>query len=192
MKTAYFFKRFISKPGTVGALTPSSRSLAKQMVAPVNFNKIDTIVEYGAGTGVFTKYIYENLNKERTLFFSFEIDDNLYEISKELLPNVEIIKASASTINDQLKQHGKTHADAIISSLPWSVFSDELQDEILDATINALSEDGYFTTFTYIQAYYLPAACKIRKKFKARFSEVKLSKVVWKNFPPALVYWCKK
>ena len=173
-------------------MAPSSQSLAKQMVAPIDLKQIDTIVEYGTGTGVFTRYINNSIDKDKTLFFSFEIDEQLYKISKELLPDVEIIKASASTINEQLKSHGKASTDAVVSGLPWAVFSNELQDEILNATVEALKEGGYFTTFTYLQAYYMPAACRIRKKFKSRFSEVKVSPVVWKNFPPAVVYWCKK
>lgn len=192
MKKMKFLGRFIKKPGTVGALAPSSQSLAKQMVAPIDLKQIDTIVEYGTGTGVFTRYINNSIDKDKTLFFSFEIDEQLYKISKELLPDVEIIKASASTINEQLKSHGKASTDAVVSGLPWAVFSNELQDEILNATVEALKEGGYFTTFTYLQAYYMPAACRIRKKFKSRFSEVKVSPVVWKNFPPAVVYWCKK
>ena len=192
MKRTKFFRRFIKKPGTVGALSPSSQSLAKQMVAPIDLKQIDTIVEYGTGTGVFTRYINNGIDRNKTLFFSFEIDEQLYEISKKSLPDVEIIMASASTINEQLKKHGKLHADAIVSGLPWAIFPNKLQDEILDATIAALKEGGYFTTFTYLQAYYMPAACRIRKKFKSRFSEVKVSPVVWKNLPPAVVYWCKK
>lgn len=187
-----FFWRFVKKPGTVGAVTPSSQNLAKQMVAPFDLKQIDSIVEYGAGTGVFTKYIRDGIDKEKTLFFSFEIDEQLFQISKELLPDVEIIKDSASNINEHLKRHGKSSTDAIVSGLPWAVFSKELQDEILGATLDALKEGGYFTTFTYLHAFYLPAACRIRKKFKATFSEVKVSPVVWKNFPPAVVYWCKK
>jgi len=192
MKKMSFFRRFIKKPGTVGALAPSSKSLAKQMVAPIDLKQIDTIVEYGTGTGVFTRYINSGIDRNKTLFFSFEIDKQLYKISKELLPDVEIINASASTICEQLKNHGKDSTDAVVSGLPWAVFSNELQDEILDATVEALKEGGYFTTFTYLQAYYMPAACRIRKKFKSKFSEVKVSPVVWNNFPPAVVYWCKK
>lgn len=192
MESMKFFKRFIKRPGTVGALAPSSQGLAKQMVAPIDLKNIDTIVEYGTGTGVFTKYVQENIDKEKTLFFSFEIDDELHKIATELLPDVEIIKASASTINEHLKRHGKEHTDAVISGLPWSVFSNELQDEILNATLTALKDGGYFTTFNYVQAYYLPAACRLRKKFKSLFSEVKVSPIVWKNLPPAVVYWCKK
>lgn len=192
MKTLEFISQCIKHPSYVGAIAPSTEKLAVQMVAPVDLNHVETIVEYGAGTGVFTQYIANRIDQKKTMFFSFEIDDKLHKICSELLPEVEIIKDSAANINEQLKKHGKDHADAIVSGLPWAIFPDKLQDEILKPTVDALAEGGVFTTFTYLHGFYLPGACKIRKKLKMYFSEFHLSPVVWNNFPPAIVYWCKK
>lgn len=187
-----FIARFVKHPSSVGAIAPSTDSLAKQMIAPIELKKIRSIVEYGAGTGVFTKYIANRIDHKRTLFFSFEIDDKFYNISSNRVPEIEIIKDSASTVCKQLRKRGKKHTDAIISGLPWAVFPSDVQDEILDATLRALKPGGIFTTFTYLHSYYLPAACRIRTKLKKNFSEVSLSPVVWGNLPPAVVYWCKK
>ena len=187
-----FIKRFFKNPTSIGAIAPSTEKLAEQMVAPIQLDKIKTIVEYGAGTGVFTNYVFQRIDKSQTLFFSFELDEKLHGISSSLLPEVEILQDSASNIGKHLKRHGETHTDAIISGLPWAVFPNELQDEILEATVKALKPGGYFTTFTYLHGFFLPAACRIRKKLKKEFSEVKISPVVWNNLPPAIVYWCKK
>ena len=192
MKTLDFLSNFIKHPGCVGAIAPSTENLAVQMGAPVNLNTVNTIVEYGPGTGVFTKYIYNRINQDKTLFFSLEIDDRMYEESKKCVPNVEIIKDSASNVCEQLKKHGKDYTDAIISGLPFAIFPNKLQDEILSATVDALPKGGIFTTFTYLHGFYLPGACRIRRKLKEHFSEFQLSPVVWNNFPPAIVYWCKK
>lgn len=187
-----FIKRFLKNPTSIGAIAPSTEKLAEQMVAPIELDKIKTIVEYGAGTGVFTNYVAQRINKTQTLFFSFELDEKLHKISSQFVPEIEILKDSASNICKHLERHGEKHTDAIISGLPWAVFSNELQDEILDATLKALKPGGYFTTFTYIHGYYLPAACRIRSKLKKNFSEMKTSPIVWGNVPPAIVYWCKK
>ena len=192
MKITEFLSNFIKHPGCVGAIAPSTENLAVQMVAPVDLKNVQTLVEYGPGTGVFTKYISDRIDHDKTMFFSLEIDDKMFEVSTEAVPDVEIIKDSAANINEQLKKHGKDHADAIVSGLPWAIFPDKLQDEILAPTVEALKDGGVFTTFTYLHGFYLPGACKIRKKLKMRFSEFHLSPVVWTNFPPAIVYWCKK
>ena len=192
MKTLEFISQCIKHPNYVGAIAPSTEKLAVQMIAPVDLNRVETIVEYGAGTGVFTQYIAKRIDQNKTLFFSFEIDDKLHKICSQLLPDIEIIKDSAANIKDQLKKHGKEHTDAIVSGLPWAIFPDKLQDEILKPTVEALAEGGIFTTFTYLHGFYLPGACKIRKKLKMYFSEFHLSPVVWNNIPPAIVYWCKK
>ncbi len=187
-----FIKEFIKRPNNIGAIAPSSEKLAMQMIAPIDLSNIEAIVEYGAGTGVFTKFVSSRINKDKVMFFSFEIDEKLHDISSQNVPDVEIIKDSAANICNQLANHGKTHTDAIISGLPWAVFPEEVQDEILEATLKALKPGGIFTTFTYLHSYFLPAAIRIRSKLKKNFKEVKLSPVVWKNLPPAIVYWCKK
>lgn len=192
MKTLEFLSNFIKHPGCVGAIAPSTENLAVQMVAPVNLDKVQTIVEYGPGTGVFTKYISKRINHDKTMFFSLEIDDKMFEVSTQAVPDVEIIKDSASNVCDQLKKHGKDYADAIISGLPFAIFPYKLQDEIIEATVEALPKGGIFTTFTYFHGFYLPGACRIRKVLKMNFSEFHLSPIVWNNFPPAIVYWCKK
>ena len=192
MKTIEFLSNFIKNPGCVGAIAPSTENLAVQMVAPVNLDQVKTIVEYGPGTGVFTKYISKRIDHNKTMFFSLEIDDKMFEVSTESVPDVEIIKDSASNVCDQLKKHGREYTDAIISGLPFAIFPYKLQDEILEATFEALPKGGIFTTFTYLHGFYLPGACRIRKRLKTYFSEFSLSPVVWNNFPPAIVYWCKK
>ena len=192
MNTIEFLSNYFKNPGCVGAIAPSTENLAVQMVAPVKLDEVNTIVEYGPGTGVFTKYISKRINHEKTTFFSLEIDDKMYEVSKESCPDVEIIKDSDSNVCEQLKIHGKEYADAIISGLPFAIFPTKLQDEIVEATVEALPKGGIFTTFTYFHGFFLPGACRIRKKLKMNFSEFRLSPVVWNNFPPAIVYWCKK
>ncbi len=187
-----FIKQFIKHPTSIGAIAPSTEELAEQMVAPIKLDRIKTIVEYGAGTGVFTQYVSDRIDHKKTLFFSFEIDEKFHEISSQKVPEIEILKDSASNVCKQLRRRGKKHTDAIISGLPWAVFPNDLQDEILEATLRALKPGGIFTTFTYIHSFYLPAACRIRSKLKKNFAEVSISPVVWANMPPAIVYWCKK
>ena len=58
-----FLREYLSAPNTVGALAPSSRHLAASMTASIDFGQAHCIVEYGAGTGVFTTFQYTLLRK---------------------------------------------------------------------------------------------------------------------------------
>ena len=52
-----FFKKFVSEPQKIGSFTPSSQSLTRKIVRDLPWNDLNSIVELGAGTGVFTRYI---------------------------------------------------------------------------------------------------------------------------------------
>ena len=83
---------------------------------------------------------------------------------------------------------GVTHCDAIVSGLPWASFPEELQDDILDAVLDVLKPGGTFATFAYLRGDKTELGQQFRRKLNDRFSDIELSRTVWKNIPPAFVY----
>ena len=82
--------------------------------------------------------------------------------------------------------------DLVVSGLPWAVFSDRDQTELLDTTIERMGEGARFATFAYLQGLLLPAGKRFRRKLDSRFREVETSRTVWRNLPPAVVYRCRR
>ncbi|HNX74748.1 MAG TPA: hypothetical protein PLM07_17885 [Candidatus Rifleibacterium sp.] len=187
-----FVKQFCREPKRIGAIAPSSSKLARRMLQPINFSRLKVIVEYGSGTGAFTRQVVERIDPEKTLFFGFELNEQMNRIACENVPGIRIFQDSAAEIRKYLRRYGVKHADAVISGLPWAVFSEELQDDILYETVASLKRGGIFTTFAYLHGLLLPSGIRFRRKLERYFSEVKTSPVVWNNIPPALVYWCRK
>lgn len=192
MSSWQFLKQFFREPRRVGAVAPSSQKLAARMVQPINLTRAKVIVEYGSGTGVFTRYVVDRINLEKTVFFGFELNEQMNRIARESVPEVMIYQDSAAELRKYLKQSGVKRADAVISGLPWANFPESLQDEILDETTVGLKKGGIFTSFAYLHGLLLPSGIRFRSKLKKHFSEVTTSPVVWQNLPPALVYWCRK
>lgn len=186
----HFIKQFCCSPLCVGAVVPSSNALAEAIIGQISFDKTDVVVEYGSGTGVFTKKILEHLCLPKQTFIGFELDESLNSIISRRFPDVHIYKDSAANIRRYLAKHNLEKADAIISGLPWANFSEALQEEILSETIAALAPRGIFNTFAYLHGLILPSGQRFRKKLDKYFAEVKISPVIWKNFPPAIVYQC--
>jgi len=192
MGTWHFVKQFCCSPRTIGAIAPSSKKLASRMIQPINFNKTRVIVEYGPGTGAFTRQVLRNIDQKKTIFFGLELNEQMNRLASLQVPEVPIYQDSAAEIRKYLNQHGVKHADAIISGLPWASFPESLQDEILRETVAGLPEGGVFSTFAYLHGLILPSGIRFRRKLKQHFSEVITSPVVWGNVPPAIVYWCRK
>jgi phospholipid N-methyltransferase len=76
--------------------------------------------------------------------------------------------------------------------LPWAEFSDDLQKRLLDSMMTVLKKDGQFVTFAYLHGLPLPAGRRFANRLPEYFSEVRRSRAVWKNVPPALVYRCRR
>jgi len=191
MSRIELFKHFVKKPGEIGAICPSSKVLAKTIISDIAIDKAKTVVEIGPGTGVFTDKIIENLHEDAH-FFVIELNQQLHSNFEKNYPDIKAYNNCASELSSIMEKEGIKSVDAVISGLPWAAFPQELQNEIMDAIIDSLSPGGTFTTFAYLQGFLMKAAHRFRKLLKKKFDSVETSKTVWRNFPPAFVYRCRK
>lgn len=185
MANIKFILQYIKKPRTTGAILPSSKFLARKMVKGINFQKAKCIVEYGPGTGVFTDKILAGRN-ETTEVFLMERNQDFCGILREKYkstPRIHIIEDSAENIGEHIAKLGFTHADSIISGLPFASLPSEISENILTQTKEFLSPGGYFITFQYTL---------FKKKIFAKyFSNLKITRE-FRNIPPAYVLTFQK
>jgi len=161
------------------------------MVEWLDFESLQTVVEFGPGTGVFTFEIARRLKPEAT-YVGLETNKSFAAHLRSVLPELQFYERSAADVGPCLQMSGTASADAIISGLPWAAFSDEQQGRILDAAVSVLPPGGCFATFAYIHGLMLPAGRRFRNRLRNTFSTVDTSRVAWRNFPPAFVYRCRK
>jgi phospholipid N-methyltransferase len=186
-----FLGAFLRRPACVGALAPSSRRLALEMIYGCGLSTCDTVVELGPGTGAFTGPILESIGK-KTTFFAMELDPALSRGLRTRFPALTVYNDSAERIQDYLGRHGKERADYIISGLPWASLPLKVQDNILAEVLRSLPPGGLFVTFGYLHARWMPNALRFRRKLAKHFARVELSGPIWGNFPPAFVYRCTR
>ncbi len=185
-----FFRQFLARPGAIGALLPSSRFLARAVVAGLELEHARLIVEVGPGTGIFTDHL-KPLLSPRTGVFAVEINPHLAEIYRQRHPDVPLYVDSAVNLPKIVRDNGYRQVDAILSGLPWASFKPELQDELMEAFLAVLRPGGRFVTYAYLPGMLLPAAQRFRRNLMRQFSYVKLSRPVWLNVPPAFYYECR-
>ena len=183
--------QFLKKPMTTGAVCPSSQGLARMLVAGIGLEHSSYVAELGPGTGAVTGTILRSM-PEKSRFFAVELNAEIISAFHEKFPDVTVYNESAANLPDLLCRENITALDAVISGLPWAIFPDQLQDDILSAIVKSLHPGGYFTTFAYVQGVLLPSGKHFRDRLRRVFQKVEKSPVVWKNFPPAFVYRCQK
>ena len=81
-----FLLEYLKNPRFIGAVAPSGINLSRRMIRPINFKTAKVIVEYGPGTGSFTRELVIHRNPgtallliERNPLFCDELK-KLYEI----------------------------------------------------------------------------------------------------------------
>ncbi|MCG8602396.1 MAG: methyltransferase domain-containing protein [Verrucomicrobiales bacterium] len=184
-----FLRAFFRNAGSVGAVAPSSEALANLMVDWLDWDEINSVLEFGPGTGVFTEAIAKRISHE-TKLIAIERDEELAEITRNRCPDVTVRQACVSDAASICREEGIESVDAILCGLPWAAFPEELQNTLLDAMFEVLPRGGKFATFAYWQGLALPAGQRFRRILREHFSEVKQSPTAWKNLPPAFVYRC--
>ncbi|MGL5480124.1 MAG: class I SAM-dependent methyltransferase [Clostridium sp.] len=179
-----FIKEFIRSPKSIGAISPSSKFLANKMIGSIEFERCNCIIEYGAGTGVFTKEVILR-KRESTIFIVFEKNNEFAEILKNkylLKKNVKIINDSVENIYIYLTKYKIKEVDYIISGLPFASLPNILSDNILEKTKEIITKsNGTFITFQY-------SLIKI-DMFNRYFERIKYIKEYF-NIPPAYIIIC--
>jgi phospholipid N-methyltransferase len=162
---------------------PSSIFLCRKMVSEIDFTHANCIVELGPGEGAITREIVKKIGPKTQLF--------LFEMNKEYVeqflqfdnPHIHVINDSAEYISKYLKEYGIDKVDYVISSLPLSLFEDDLQDKILDESQKVLRPRGIYMQYMYFT--------DMAEALMRRFKKVKRDFVPL-NIPPAFVYTCHK
>lgn len=187
-----FMKAAIRRPLEVSTIFPTSRPLAETLLDLSDLFDAQTVVELGPGTGAITRHLAQRLGQRFASrpdlgngYFGIEIDEPMVMYLRESFPALRFEVGLAESL-PMLVEPGSI--DRVVSSLPWTVFSDETQTRTIDAITHALKPGGIFTTYICANALWYPQARAFVRKLKARFSSVIRSDLEWRNIPPAYVY----
>lgn len=179
-----FIFEYIKHPRSIGAVAPSGKNLSKKMMKPIDFRSAEVIVEYGPGTGSFTKELVA-AKRPGTVLILIEQNKSFCRLLQEEFknePNVYLIHGSAADVMTYLRSYGFNKADYIVSGLPFTSLPKEISDNILEATKTALGDRGEFITFQYshVKEAFFEHYLRITDTLKENW-----------NLPPAYVFVMK-
>lgn len=175
-----FFKEALKDIKQTGSVAPSSRFLAAKMTEHIDFNQTLKIVELGAGQGVITRHILDEMNSYSSLM-SFEINPYLFsEIVKIEDERLKPMMKSAVRLSSCIAQNS---VDFIISGLPLANMDKYSKEELLESCYSILKPGGFYIQFQYALNDY--------KLIRHYFDKVRLGFALL-NFPPTFIYYAKK
>ncbi len=176
----FFFRQFLKSPRGVGAIIPTSAAAIRAALAPIDWSAVRCVVEYGPGTGVFTRALLARLGPDaRLIAIDTSVDFIAYLRQSIDDPRFIPVHGSAAQVETVLAGHGFDHADMVVSGLPFSTIPQEVALAIMDATARALRPDGAFLIYQYSR-FVLPL-------LQARFARVDRG-FVWRCVPPVQLF----
>jgi phospholipid N-methyltransferase len=187
MSTISYVKNFISDK-YIASITPTSDFGVRKVCSKIDFSRCGLIVEYGPGTGVFTKYLLRKMGPD-SLLITIERNANFARDLRKRIrdPRAVVVSGCASNILDTLGELGKTSADCVISGIPFSFLTDNMKDRILRNSFTALLPGGIFLAY---QTFY-----QSNNHLKAHLDRIfPFVRVEYEmlNLPPLRIYEARK
>lgn len=165
-----------------GSVWESSRFLIRKLLDPVDWSTAATILELGTGNGVITEAILDRMSPD-THMTAYEINTDFLELTR-----MRIQADKRCTLRDDSAEfltefHQEASVDVVISSLPFAIMDEDLQDAILQQIHVVLKPGGQYLQYQYAPTKY--------RMITRRFKRVRLDYTLL-NIPPAFVYSCMK
>ena len=180
-KTLRFLRRFLDSPMEIGSVLPSSPALVGAMMTGIDWGKVHTVAELGAGTGVISHRI-NTLRHAKSRFICFENDPHLHRHLERNFDGVTF-ERDAFAIRQAVKKHQLCGVDCVISGLPLINFPRLKRHRLLKDIYSVLNPGGMFVAFQYTP--------RLQSNFVSVYDQIE-RRYIWANIPPAYVFVCRK
>jgi len=174
-----FIRSWIERPLSIGAVTPSSKVLARTMARYVDPRSKGPVVELGPGTGPVTEALVEaGIAPSRLVLVEF--DPAFCRILHSRYPEATLVQGDAYSLRRLLETLLVEPAAAVVSGLPLITKPVHMRLRLVRDAFDLMQPGAPFVQFTYSVASPLPRRLG---DFSAEGSER-----IWMNLPPARVW----
>jgi len=173
-----FIGSWIKKPLDVGAVTPSSKLLARTMAQYVDPDGDGPVIELGPGTGPITEALVEQgVDPARLVLIEF--NPKFCDLLRRRFPAATVVQGDAYRLRDSLGELGHHEASAVVSGLPLMTKPVRTRMRLLREAFAFLQPQAPFVQFTYAVVPPIPRLAGV---------QVEASERIWLNLPPARVW----
>jgi phosphatidylethanolamine/phosphatidyl-N-methylethanolamine N-methyltransferase len=178
-----FIRSWIERPLSIGAVTPSSKMLARAMARYVDPHSDGPVVELGPGTGPVTAALVESgVDPSRLVLVEF--NPAFCRILRARYPDATLVQGDAYSMRRLLETLLMEPAAAVVSGLPLVTKPMRQRLRLIRDAFDLMLPGAPFVQFTYSVASPLPRQL-------SGFS-VEASERIWMNIPPARVWVYRK
>ena len=143
-----FLRLWLQRPVRLGAVVPSSRSLAVAMAGDVDPVAPGAVVELGGGTGNITAALLENGIAARDIVV-IEREPSLCRVIARRFPEIRVVCGDATKLRSLLRRAGIGPVKAVVSGLPLLWIPKKAERMIVAQAFAVLAKAGVLIQFTY-------------------------------------------
>jgi phosphatidylethanolamine/phosphatidyl-N-methylethanolamine N-methyltransferase len=178
-----FIRSWIEKPLSIGAVTPSSRVLARAMAAYVDPTTEGPVIELGPGTGPVTEaLVAQGIDPARLILVEF--DPTFCRLLRQRYPAATVVQGDAYSLKRVLGSHLVEPAAAVVSGLPLFTKPLKTRLKLVYEAFALMLPGAPFVQFTYATVAPIPKALdRVRSEASER---------IWMNIPPARIWVYRK
>ena len=178
-----FGRNFIKHPKMLGSLIPSSRFLVNKVLSEVDWGRARVFLEYGPGVGTFTTEILRRMRSDAVLIvLETNADFVRYLRGKIHDDRLHVVHGSAAEADSALERLNLTHADYVISGIPYTTIPPEIRELILRKTHSVLHPNGAFLVYQFTRTV-LPYLEQVFGRVRQDFEPL--------NVMPARLFFCR-
>lgn len=172
---------FLRHPAAVGSAFPATDEMVSHVLDPIDWSKVDTFVEYGPGTGEFTRGVLGRLKADASLI-AIETGEDFVELLRSTIcdSRLKVVHGSAQDVEGILRRLDAGRSDCILSGLPISTLEPHDAEDIIASSRAVLHPGGQFVAYQMRRA--------IESYLHRHFEKVETG-FEWWNIPPCHIYW---
>ena len=181
-----WFRTYLKHPLQLGALFPSGSALSRLMVKHIDPNTSGYVLEFGPGTGSFTKALIQRGIPEEKLVL-IEQAPEFVDLLQSSFPKSTVVLGDATHSVEILDSLGIKQCDEIVSGVPLNAMGVELRKSICTEGLKVLKPGGSFVQVSYLPRCSIPRDAILSSNARKLFCGVALP-----NLPPAFVWRAQK
>ena len=171
--------KFLMNFMDTGAFKETSRNAELEICQRIPRDRDVVVVEFGVGHGNITREILATITPGSKLY-AFEVVQEFCEHVEQSIKDDRLVLINDGAEN--LKHHISEPIDAVVSSIPFSFFTEEKGNTIIQSSYDLLNDQCSYSQVLLTKFNF--------KKFEAIFNECEI--VSLGGFPPEYVYHCQK
>lgn len=178
-----FIRSWLEKPLDIGAVTPSSKVLARTMAGYVDPDVEGPVIELGPGTGPVTEaLVRQGVDPARLVLVEF--NPMFCRLLRSRYPTATVVQGDAYRLRRMLGSLLRNPAAAIVSGLPLVTKPLKTRLRLINEAFALMHPGAPFIQFTYAVMSPIPQSLSgVRAEASER---------IWLNLPPARVWVYRK